>query len=402
MAKRRRQESSEKRCDCDCGKRRRKHLYLVLDDWDKGFSVHRLDALSFLFRDDSDGSDDNGGETLRRLPDPPAVRITEARHSLCSLPAWAPPSSSPTRNNFPLKPPAPSSTTRRVETAAMAMGPGLPENPCCVFVAAGRGESKDDKGRKHNENEKLYTLAKVDHGGRSNHPSGHLMGVSVHALSWARNPAAVAEPWLPSHEWAWESVAAPMAPFDGNEETVVSYAVHPDGRTIFFSTRGRGWRPAGTYSFDTQQGEWRSHGEWVLPFDGQGYFERELDAWVGLHKDGYICCCQAATATPEAGAAPEWRKTERKLFREGDRERHLGATLTYMGNNVFCLVESVVQEGVEPGRAYGAGRGCALHVTVFGLRYSRDGELQATVRRVTKSYAVCKYIPGFTHEAFWM
>ncbi|KAM3253614.1 hypothetical protein ACQJBY_047606 [Aegilops geniculata] len=395
MAKRRRHEgSSEKRCDC--GKRRRKHLYLVLDDWDKGFSLHKLDALSFLL-DDSDDSDDYGGGTLRRLPDPPAVRITEARHSPMLFAGLG--TTIFVANKQQPSPQVTGALIYDTETAAMAMGPGLPENPCCVFVAAGRGESKDDKGRKHND-EKLYTLAKVDHGGRSNHPSGHLMGVSVHALSWARNPAAVAEPWLPSHEWAWESVGAPMAPFDGNEETVVSYAVHPDGRTIFFSTRGRGWVPAGTYSFDTERREWRSHGEWVLPFDGQGYYERELDAWVGLHKDGYICCCQAATATP--GAAPEWRKTEQKMFREGDRERHLGATLTYMGNNVFCLVESVVQEGVEPGRAYGAGRGCALHVTVFGLKYSREGELQATVRRVTNSYAVCKYIPGFTHNAFWM
>uniref|UniRef100_N1QWN5 Uncharacterized protein n=1 Tax=Aegilops tauschii TaxID=37682 RepID=N1QWN5_AEGTA len=59
MAKRRREGSSEKRCDC--GKRWRKHLYLVLDDWDKGFSLHKLDALSFL--DDSEDSDDDGGGT---------------------------------------------------------------------------------------------------------------------------------------------------------------------------------------------------------------------------------------------------------------------------------------------------------------------------------------------------
>uniref|UniRef100_A0A8I6YMH3 Uncharacterized protein n=1 Tax=Hordeum vulgare subsp. vulgare TaxID=112509 RepID=A0A8I6YMH3_HORVV len=371
MGKRRRQE-------CDCGKRRRKHLYLVLDDWDNGFSLHKMDALSLL-----DDSDDDGGRELERLPDPPAVRITEARQSPMLFAGLG--TSIFVANKIQRCPKVTGALVYDTETAAMAMGPAPPENTCRFFVAVSRGETKD---------EKLYTLGKTYHRDRSEHPRGHLAGVSVHALSWARSPAALAEPWLPSHEWAWESVAAPTAPFDGNEETVVSYAVHPDGHTIFFSTKNS------TYSFDTKRREWRSHGEWVLPFIEQGYFEREIDAWVGLHEDGYICCCRAATATP--GAAPEWRKTEQKLYREGDRNRRLGATLTYMGNNVFCLVESVVRQDVDPGRAYGGGRGCALHVTVFGLKYNREGEVQATLRRVTKSYAVSKYIPDFTHEAFWM
>jgi hypothetical protein len=383
MPKRRRQH-----CDCGNGKRPRKHLYLVLDDWEKGFSVHKLDALS-LFDPDSDSdsdSDDSGG--LRRLPDPPALRITEARHSPMLFAGLS--RRIFVANKRPYSAQASGALVYDTETAAMSLGPRLPENPCCLFVAAdaaaaaGDGEKKK-KARREQETV-LYTLSTVDHGGRSQHPSGHLLGVSVHALSAA------------GEEWSWEGVPAPFAPFDGNEETVIAYAVHPDGRTIFVSTRDRAWRGGGTYSFHTERREWRSHGEWKLPFRQEGYFERELDAWVGLDEDGYVCACQTACQA----AAPEWKKTADKLFRKGDPERYMGATLTYMGNNAFCLVESVMQVDVSLRHAYGDGHGCALHLTVFGLKYSREGELQATLRRATTSYAVCKYITGFSHVPLWM
>jgi hypothetical protein len=77
MPKRRRQGQGCRNCG---GKKPRKHLYVVLDDWEKGFSVHKLDALS-LFDSDSDSDDNDNDGGLKRLPDPPALRITEARHS---------------------------------------------------------------------------------------------------------------------------------------------------------------------------------------------------------------------------------------------------------------------------------------------------------------------------------
>lgn len=66
--------SSSKRrrrdCDCDCAEsrrpRRKQHLYLALDDWDGGYSIHKLDADDIL-------DDDFGG--VRKLPEPAAIRI---------------------------------------------------------------------------------------------------------------------------------------------------------------------------------------------------------------------------------------------------------------------------------------------------------------------------------------
>uniref|UniRef100_A0ACD5W5B2 Uncharacterized protein n=1 Tax=Avena sativa TaxID=4498 RepID=A0ACD5W5B2_AVESA len=393
MAKRRRQQGC--RCNCGGGKRPRKHLYLVLDDWEKGFSVHKLDALSLFDYDSaSDNDEDGSGGGLKRLPDPPAVRITEARHSPMLFAGLG--SCIFVANKRQYSAHASGALVYDTETAAMSMGPRLPENPCCLFVAApaaGGETKKNKKPKREQETAVLYTLSTVKHGGGSQHPSRHVLGVSVHALS---------APSLAAAEWSWETVPAPLAPFDGNEETVIAYAVHPDGCTIFLSTRDKTWRGGGTYSFHTERREWRSHGEWKLPFRQEVYFERELDAWVGLDEDGYVCACEAVAVGTDV--APAWKKTGQKLFRMGDPERHLGATLTYMGDNAFCLVESVMREDVSLRHAYvyGDGHGCALHVTVFGLKYSREGELQATLRRATSSYEVCKYIPGFSHVPFWM
>jgi hypothetical protein len=55
--------------------------------------------------------------------------------------------------------------------------------------------------------------------------------------------------------------------------------VHPDGETIFMTA---GKNRFHTFSFDTKRCESKCHGEWGLPFEGQGYFDGELDAWVGI------------------------------------------------------------------------------------------------------------------------
>nr|CAB3495328.1 unnamed protein product [Digitaria exilis] len=55
------------------------------------------------------------------------------------------------------------------------------------------------------------------------------------------------------------------------------HAAHPDGRTVPFSADG-----SGTFAFDAEAEAWARHGEWVLPFKGQAFYEGEAEAWVGL------------------------------------------------------------------------------------------------------------------------
>ncbi|KAI4962759.1 hypothetical protein ZWY2020_025802 [Hordeum vulgare] len=374
MGKRRRQE-------CDCGKRRRKHLYLVLDDWDNGFSLHKMDALSLL-----DDSDDDGGRELERLPDPPAVRITEARQSPMLFAGLG--TSIFVANKIQRSPKVTGALVYDTETAAIAMGPAPGEH----MLLLRRRQPQRNQGRSCIRWEKHTTATDQ----------------STRGGTWWAYPSTRCHGRAPPPHW----------PSHGSPATSGPGRASPRPRRRSTATRNRrllrGARTGTPYSSRRKTGS----GDPPAPIPS-------TRSGGSGGRTGNGCCLSSGgatskgrsthgsgstrTATSAAAGPPRPRREQRrveedgqKLYREGDRDRRLGATLTYMGNNVFCLVESVVREDVDPGRAYGGGRGCALHVTVFGLKYNREGEVQATLRRVTKSYAVSKYIPDFTHEAFWM
>ena len=72
--KRRRQDTKNHRAGGSHHERRRphNHLYLVLDDWEKGFTIHKIDAADHSF-DSGSGSDDD--DDNQHFPEPPAVRL---------------------------------------------------------------------------------------------------------------------------------------------------------------------------------------------------------------------------------------------------------------------------------------------------------------------------------------
>ncbi|CAD6262247.1 unnamed protein product [Miscanthus lutarioriparius] len=155
-------------------------------------------------------------------------------------------------------------------------------------------------------------------------------------MSWDPNPKGLDELLQrPKTEgWSWKSLPAPPPTFSHNQ-FVTSHAVHPDGRTIFMTTayRESPGLHVGTFSFDTESCVWRWHGEWALPFVGQGYFDADLDRWVGLRRDGHVCSCRVASRSRSLTRIMQldWQVAEEKLFRRDPAEDHLSASLTLYG-----------------------------------------------------------------------
>uniref|UniRef100_A0ACD5YE15 Uncharacterized protein n=1 Tax=Avena sativa TaxID=4498 RepID=A0ACD5YE15_AVESA len=342
----------------------KKHLYLALDDWDKGFSIHKIDA---------DTLQDTCTDLQVGFPDPAVLRLAAPLLYLgMDFTAFG-------NNIFIVTNPHCGQTPTLVydtETAGLAIGPGLPApllGGIDISVVA---------------SDTLYALRSL-HGSEQH---------SFEAMSWA--PMGNDELWSPrpAMGWSWKSLPSPP-PFARDDE-ITSYALHPDGHTIFMSAHDRNYRhlPKGTFSFDTKHGEWKWRGEWVLPFHGQGYFDGKIDAWVGLRKDGYICACQVTSRSSSPSTVqPDWKMIKEKLFLKVPERRlpHARPTLAYMGNNSFCLVESVLREGVEFKRAFGDRHGFLLHMSTFGLKYDHRGELQ-TKRHRTNSFVVSKHLRSFS------
>jgi hypothetical protein len=156
--------------------------------------------------------------------------------------------------------------------------------------------------------------------------------------------------------WSWSRINTDL-PFE--PAYVTGCALHPDGRTLFVSVKG--WKPGdnsrflddlqqSTYSFDTERLEFRYHGEWMLPFKGQARYDAELDAWVGLCRDGtgYVCSCDVL---PRASfhAVPVWKVCEDNVF-DHKSKRHRGGGAPSCTWDAACIAWfSVAHTGMMSG-----------------------------------------------------
>jgi len=182
---------------------------------------------------------------------------------------------------------------------------------------------------------------------------------------------------------SWSSRDLPMPPFEVAD--VTSYSLLPDQRTFLVSTK-MGTTLA-TFAFDTKELSWTRLGYWPLPFAGRGHFDPHLNALVGLSKDagtlGQFCSCDVPSSYTgdRQCSAPAWKLCREKLFSKDPSEKHVGATLVYMGGkSKFCLVQCLSIKGdTSNARLPGV---CLYRVTVFFLRPKKNGDLRIGKRQV--------------------
>ncbi|CAN6307768.1 unnamed protein product [Urochloa humidicola] len=341
---------------------RQRYLYLVLDDWKRGYSIHRLGEADLEPEAPVDA----------RPAEYPLVRV-QAQHTYLTSGCFA------------------SHGTKILAMNPTGFSPGIPVFDTETLEMA------------------VYPLPK----------SRKVMGFCNHVhtsvgdrlVSFIFRCLEVLgpEPSEPSDEsWSWTTVE-PLPPFDSRH--VSSYALHPDGRTIFMSVKG--WssstttrdkdKRSSTFTFDTERMEWTHLGEWLLPFKGRAHYDRELDAWVGICRfkegAGHVYCCDVppATAGCNATTMPAWKLGKDLIFDEGS-SGHSGATLVYMGDSRFCLIESRMPEYYQPPRV--------LAITCFGLKYDKVGELVTTQYRAHAAISYQTVLKNLGTDldpvAFWM
>ncbi|CAO1941994.1 unnamed protein product [Urochloa humidicola] len=365
--------------------RQRKHLYLVLDDWEQGYSIRKVD-LSPASNNSDEASHDIS--TDQRLL-PPAIFRLEAPHGRSGqFTAFG------TKIMFMGMIDSPWGTVLAYDvcTRTLTSGPrrDLEPSPCFSAYAQVGG--------------KLFAL---DDGGlemlQPPPPPLDDTGLKVKV----------------KFDWSWRALPSP------SYHDVVSHAVHPGGRAMVFSmvkhSLKKGTRLA-TLSFDIESSRWTRHGAWGLPFKGRGYFDGDLDAWVGLAGGdpdtlGHICACDVVPAGDGNGGdgkPPDWKLSKEKLFCvDGPAEKHIGATLVYVGDDdraMFCLVQCLSVDNRQGGiwkESMPEHRGYLLRVTTFSLKYDKNGDLRIARHRQIGSYRLPEiasfYCDGLERPAaFWI
>jgi hypothetical protein len=225
---------------------KKQHLYLLLDDWERGYSVRKLDVNAF-----SSGAADTNLRPPKRFTEPPVARI-EAPH----VRSWNFVSHGSKIFAMKAKETSPAIPAFDTHTLSSAICPW----PSCrsdyvvpLFASVG----------------------------------GKLFLFLEDRSEYLGEPP----PYDSEAPWSWTAINSQL-PFYNMQ--IVCYALHPDGRTFFVSSGSRQHkdRPA-TFSFDAERLKWTYHGDWLLPFDGQAHFDAELEAWVGLARDkesaGRLC-----------------------------------------------------------------------------------------------------------------
>ncbi|CAM0146462.1 unnamed protein product [Urochloa decumbens] len=314
----------------------RQYLYIILDDWVLGYSIHKVDLDSDQLIPIQLGC--NAREVASYLP-PPWIRFMASHESLFSF-------------------------SDAMGSKILALHPKEEGNydwgGFCFDIHEG-------------------SLSYVPRHTHQLRPIYFPIGNRLFALGGFSMELLDLQPLVSSSSQldalSWCKVSDP--PFDS--VFVISHAILPDSQTIFVSVHNSkttySFHMAGDGSF-----KWKKHGDWLLPFVGRGHFDSKLNAWVGIalyqEEPGHICSCELASATP--GQRPDVKYSKECLFSEDPVEAHVGATLIYMGQeSKYCLVECIeccYRYDFEPKKA-DPHVSLMFRLTAFCLKIDENGDL---------------------------
>ncbi|KAM0821502.1 hypothetical protein ACQ4PT_072161 [Festuca glaucescens] len=355
--------------------RRKPHLYLVLDDHEHAFTIHKLDmdeVIGFV-----------SVETPLRFPEPPLVRLGHP-HPVPMGAEFAAIGSHiiatcPYSIGTPIAEETDSGTvTFDTNTAELIVSNALPQGLGMGYDAAIA------------VGDRLYAFESFTGSRGFGHDYLEFRGglhclAAMHCLTpYPCNFVRNWEGWQPLSSqfcWSWAE-SPPELPFDA--KTITAHAVHPRTGTIFVSaTLGR-----------VERG----------PSPCNGIV---LRAWVGLHLnsastndvDGYLCACSIVSCQRQ----PNWKVGSDMLFFKHPHWRHVDAKLVYMHERgEYCLVERILPEGAEKMDHVLRRKQNVLRLTTFVLKYDEDGELKIKVCRPSHFYKAPGYLWPFDIQAFWM
>ncbi|KAM0887229.1 hypothetical protein ACQ4PT_029184 [Festuca glaucescens] len=266
--------------------RQQQYLYLVLDDWEDGYSVHKVDV-------DALDSDAGAHEELQPFAEPPVARFGAVHGNSHAFLTHG-------TKIIAMKPPDICPAIPAFDTATSA----VVTLPWPSFrMDYGRAILISIAG-------KIFLFIN----------DAHYLGdpPSPPPLRPTDGGEFLCRPRV-QQQWVWTAVGSPQARLPFTASSRYCHALHPDGRTLIVSASK--WAhelKEGTFSFDTERLEWTCHGSWKLPFSGQAYYLAELDAWVGIcrHKGGTGHLCSSDVVPVSAGLTtlPRWKLGEERLF----------------------------------------------------------------------------------------
>ncbi|KAF8654952.1 hypothetical protein HU200_061384 [Digitaria exilis] len=415
---------TDHRCS-QCGRphRLRKHLYVVVDDWSAGFSVHKLDIQDEIDKDEKAKLGTLRKPKIQRLPPSPVRIAFSGIGAGARIAAMGRKIIACTEGEHGL------TVVYDTDTAGLAMVRYSPDalhyhweqamaagDALYAIVSKPTGTPSDGSGSAdsglHCSQGEMFSFEEV-----TEYPE------EAFCLDDVYDDNRVGKKCT----WRTDPLEVPFYLCHG--AIIRSYAMHPGGNRFYVSVtpaehRGSNARyygddipdlteaeenaakakAGGTFTYHTKTREWTHLGTWMLPFAGQGYYDPELDAWVGFDMPyhGKIGCCDIPSRPWGSPEPPIWKLCNKDISLVKSSVLDNTNVLVRMGSGRFCLVQSMPRDGVDD--YWGDGDKFELHVTTFRARYGKKGELTITDSRLVSSYVLSRYATyeNFTIQAFWM